>query len=61
VQNGGGYTLATRAGKRTGICQHSIDLLIQLLADSMQPDLTALERIPRISAVSLTLIPSITP
>ena len=61
VQNDGGHTLATRAGKREGICQHRNDLLVQLLADAVQPGLTALERMPRISAVPSTLIPSTTP
>jgi hypothetical protein len=61
VPNGDGYTLATRAGKRKGICQHRTHLLVQLLADAVQPGPTALERMPNSFAASSTLIPSTTP
>jgi hypothetical protein len=61
VQNRGGHTLATRAGKRKGICQHRTDLLFQLLADAVQPGPTVLERMPNSIAASSTFIPSTTP
>ena len=41
VQNGGGYTLATRSGKRKRICQRRTGVLVQLLADAVQSGPTA--------------------
>jgi hypothetical protein len=61
MQNRGGHTLATRAGKRKGICQHRTDLLFRLLADAVQPGPTVLERMPNSIAASSTFIPSTTP
>jgi hypothetical protein len=61
VQNGGGHMLATPSGKRKGIYRPRADLLVQLLANAVQPDLSALKRMPGISPVSSTLVPPNTP
>ena len=54
VQDGGGYTLATRAGKRERIC-HTGPICLSNCSDAVQSGLTALERMPSIFAVSSTL------